>query len=125
MTVPSLDQVKQDAINAIKQVGDIAKNKQVSNASNLSAEEQKELTDQVDKIANDAIAKINDAATTTNDAVTATCDEAIKQITDLSIPTLDGAQTDALNAIESAKNAKPNDINNAAHLTGQRKAGFG
>ncbi|MCC4343534.1 DUF1542 domain-containing protein, partial [Limosilactobacillus reuteri] len=120
VTVPSLDQVKQDAINAIKQVQD-AKNKQISAASNLSAEEQKELTDQVDKIANDAIAKINDAATTTNDAVTATRDDAIKQITDLFIPTLDGAQTDAINAIESAKNAKLNDINNAAHLTDQEK----
>ena len=120
VTVPSLAQVKQDAINAIKQVQD-AKNKQISAASNLSAEEQKELTDQVDKIANDAIAKINDAATTTNDAVNATRDEAIKQITDLFIPTLDGAQTDAINAIESAKNAKLNDINNAAHLTDQEK----
>ena len=120
VTVPSLDQVKQDAINAIKQVQD-AKNKQIFAASNLSAEEQKELTDQVDKIANDAIAKINDAATTTNDAVTATRDDAIKQITDLFIPTLDGAQTDAINAIESAKNAKLNDINNAAHLTDQEK----
>ncbi|MFR0611598.1 DUF1542 domain-containing protein [Limosilactobacillus balticus] len=120
VTVPSLDQVKQDAINAIKQVQD-AKNKQIAAASNLSAEEQKELTDQVDKIANDAIAKINDAATTTNDAVTATRDDAIKQITDLFIPTLDGAQTDALNAIESAKNAKLNDINNAVHLTDQEK----
>nr|WP_304678568.1 DUF1542 domain-containing protein [uncultured Lactobacillus sp.] len=50
VTVPSLDQVKQDAINAIKQVQD-AKNKQISAASNLSAEEQKELSDQVDKIA--------------------------------------------------------------------------
>lgn len=120
VTVPSLDQVKQDAINAIKQVQD-AKNKQIAAASNLSAEEQKELTDQVDKIANDAIAKINDAATTTNDAVTATRDEAIKQITDLFIPTLDGAQTDAINAIESAKNAKLNDINNAAHLTDREK----
>ncbi|OCW64099.1 YSIRK signal domain/LPXTG anchor domain surface protein [Limosilactobacillus reuteri] len=120
VTVPSLDQIKQDAINAIKQVQD-AKNKQISAASNLSAEEQKELTDQVDKIANDAIAKINDAATTTNDAVTATRDDAIKQITDLFIPTLDGAQTDAINAIESAKNAKLNDINNAAHLTDQEK----
>ncbi|WLR80490.1 DUF1542 domain-containing protein [Limosilactobacillus reuteri] len=120
VTVPSLDQVKQDAINAIKQVQD-AKNKQIANASNLSAEEQKELTDQVDKIANDAIAKINEAATTTNDAVTATRDEAIKQITDLFIPTLNGAQTDAINAIESAKKAKLNDINNAAHLTDQEK----
>ncbi|OXE59829.1 YSIRK signal domain/LPXTG anchor domain surface protein [Limosilactobacillus reuteri] len=120
VTVPSLDQVKQDAINAIKQVQD-AKNKQIAAASNLSAEEQKELTDQVDKIANDAIAKINDAATTTNDAVNATRDEAIKQITDLFIPTLEGAQTDALNAIESAKNAKLTDINNATHLTDQEK----
>ena len=120
VTVPSLAQVKQDAINAIKQVQD-AKNKQISAASNLSAKEQKELSDQVDKIANDAIAKINDAATTTNDAVTAIRDDAIKQITDLFIPTLDGAQTDALNAIESAKNAKLNDINNAVHLTDQEK----
>ena len=120
VTVPSLDQVKQDAINAIKQVQD-AKNKQISAASNLSTEEQKELSDQVDKIANDAIAKINDSSTTTNDAVTATRDDAIKQITDLFIPTLDGAQTDALNAIESAKNAKLNDINNAAHLTDEEK----
>ncbi|MEY8613750.1 DUF1542 domain-containing protein [Limosilactobacillus reuteri] len=120
VTVPSLAQAKQDAINAIKQVQD-AKNKQISAASNLSAKEQKELSDQVDKIANDAIAKINDAATTTNDAVTAIRDDAIKQITDLFIPTLDGAQTDALNAIESAKNAKLNDINNAVHLTDQEK----
>uniref|UniRef100_UPI00272EAD31 DUF1542 domain-containing protein n=1 Tax=Lactobacillus intestinalis TaxID=151781 RepID=UPI00272EAD31 len=120
VSVPSLDQVKQDAINAIKQVQD-AKNKQISAASNLSAEEQKELSDQVDKIANDAIAKINDSSTTTNDAVTATRDDAVKQITDLFIPTLDGAQTDAFNAIESAKNAKLNDINNAAHLTDQEK----
>ena len=120
VTVPSLDQIKQDAINAIKQVQD-AKNKQISAASNLNAEEQKELSDQVDKIANDAIAKINDSSTTTNDAVNATRDEAIKQITDLFIPTLDGAQTDAINAIESAKNAKLNDINNAAHLTDQEK----
>ncbi|MCC4475889.1 DUF1542 domain-containing protein, partial [Limosilactobacillus reuteri] len=120
VTVPSLDQVKQDAINAIKQVQD-AKNKQIAAASNLSAEEQKELTDQVDKIANDAIAKINESSTTTNDAVTATRDDAIKQITDLFIPTLDGAQTDALNAIESAKNAKLTDINNATHLTDQEK----
>ncbi|GFI19895.1 DUF1542 domain-containing protein [Lactobacillus johnsonii] len=120
VTVPSLDQVKQDAINAIKQVQD-AKNKQISAASNLSTEEQKELSDQVDKIANDAIAKINDSSTTTNDAVTATRDDAIKQITDLFIPTLDGAQTDALNAIESAKNAKLNDIKNSAHLTDQEK----
>ncbi|OYT07183.1 DUF1542 domain-containing protein [Limosilactobacillus reuteri] len=120
VTVPSLAQAKQDAINAIKQVQD-AKNKQISATSNLSAKEQKELSDQVDKIANDAIAKINDAATTTNDAVTAIRDDAIKQITDLFIPTLDGAQTDALNAIESAKNAKLNDINNAVHLTDQEK----
>jgi hypothetical protein len=41
----------------------------------------------VAQIANDAIAKINDAATTTNDAVAATRDDAIKQITDLFIPT--------------------------------------
>ena len=120
VNVPSLDQVKQDAINAIKQVQD-AKNKQISAASNLSTEEQKELSDQVDKIANDAIAQINDSSTTTNDAITATRDDAIKQITDLFIPTLDGAQTDALNAIESAKNAKLNDINNATHLTDQEK----
>ncbi|WP_298493357.1 DUF1542 domain-containing protein, partial [uncultured Lactobacillus sp.] len=120
VTVPSLDQVKQDAINAIKQVQD-AKNKQISAASNLSAEERKELSDQVDKIASDAIAQINDSSTTTNDAVTVTRDDAIKQITDLFIPTLDGAQTDAINAIESAKNAKLNDINNATHLTDQEK----
>ena len=120
VTVPSLAQVKQDAINAIKQVQD-AKNKQISAASNLSTEEQKELSDQVDKIASDAIAQINDSSTTTNDAVTAIRDDAIKQITDLFIPTLDGAQTDAINAIESAKNAKLNDINNAAHLTDEEK----
>ena len=120
VTVPSLDQVKQAAINAIKQVQE-AKNQQITAASNLSAEEQKALTDQVDQIANDAIAKINDASMTINDAVTATRDDAIKQITDLFIPTLDGAQTDAINAIESAKNAKISDINNAAHLTAQEK----
>ncbi|MBD5805603.1 DUF1542 domain-containing protein [Limosilactobacillus walteri] len=120
VNVPSLDQAKKDAINAIKQV-QAAKNAQIAKADNLNADEQKALTDQVDKIANDAIAEINKPSTTTNDAVAATRDDAIKQITDLFIPTLDGAQTDAINAIESAKNAKIDDINNATHLTDQEK----
>ena len=120
VAVPSLDQAKQDAINAIKQV-QAAKNTQISDAKNLSADQQKSLTDQVDKIANDAIAKINDPATTTNDAVASTRDDAIKQITDLFIPTLDGAQNDATNAIETAKNAKIDEINNAQNLSDQEK----
>ncbi len=120
VNVPSLDQAKKDAINAIKQV-QAAKNAQIAKADNLSADEQKALTDQVDKIANDAIAEINKPTTTTNDAVAATRDDAIKQITDLFIPTLSGAQKDARDAIESAKNAKIDDINNATHLTDQEK----
>lgn len=120
VAVPSLDQAKQDAINAIKQV-QAAKNTQISDAKNLNADQQKSLTDQVNKIADDAIAKINDPATTTNDAVTATRDNAIDQITDLFIPTLDGAQDDATKAIETAKNAKIDEINNAQNLSDQEK----
>ena len=120
VNVPSLDQAKKAAINAIKQVQE-AKNAQIAKAANLSADEQKALTDQVNEIANDAIAEINKPTTTTNDAVAATRDDAIKQITDLFIPTLSSAQKDARDAIESAKNAKIDDINNATHLTDEEK----
>ncbi|WP_302117840.1 DUF1542 domain-containing protein [uncultured Limosilactobacillus sp.] len=120
VTVPSLDEAKKAAIEAIKQVQN-AKNKQISEANNLSTEEQKELTDQVDQIANEAIAKINDSSRSTNDAVAETRDDAIKQITDLFIPTLDGAQKDAIQAIETAKNAKIDEVNNATHLSNQEK----
>lgn len=120
VTVPSLAETKQAAIEAIKQVQE-AKNKQINDAKNLSSDAQKNLTDQVNKIANDAIAKINDPATTTNDAVTAARDNAIDQITNLFIPTLNDAQDDATKAIETAKNAKIDEINNAKNLSDQEK----
>lgn len=120
VTVPGLDETKQEAINAIKQVQE-SKNKQISDAKNLNADQQKSLTDQVNKIADEAIAKINDPATTTNDVVAATRDNAIDQITNLFIPTLNGAQDDATNAIETAKDAKIDEINNAKNLSDQEK----
>ena len=120
ITVPSLDETKQKAINAIKQVQE-SKNKQISDAKNLNADQQKSLTDQVNKIADDAIAQINDSSVTTNDSVATICDNAIDQITNLFIPTLDGAQKDATNAIETAKNAKIDEINNAQNLSDQEK----
>ncbi|MBB1070452.1 DUF1542 domain-containing protein [Limosilactobacillus sp. RRLNB_1_1] len=120
VTVPGLDEAKQNAINAIKQVQE-AKNKQINDAKNLNADQQKSLTDQVNKIANDAIAQINDSSVTTNDSVATIRDNAIDQITNLFIPTLDGAQDDATNAIETAKNAKIDEINNAKNLSDQEK----
>ena len=120
VSVPSLDETKQNSINAIKQVQE-AKNKQISDAKNLNADQQKSLTDQVNKIANDAIAQINDSSVTTNDLVATIRDNAIDQITNLFIPTLDGAQDDATNAIETAKNAKIDEINNAKNLSDQEK----
>ncbi|WP_251575486.1 DUF1542 domain-containing protein [Limosilactobacillus agrestimuris] len=120
VTVPSLDETKQNAINAIKQVQE-AKDKQISDAKNLNADQQKSLTDQVNKIADDAIAKINDPATSTNDGVKSVCDNAIDQITNLFIPTLDGAQDDATDAITAAKDAKIDEINNAKNLSDQEK----
>ena len=120
VTVPGLDEAKQNAINAIKQVQE-AKNKQISDAKNLNADQQKSLTDQVNKIANDAIAQINDSSVTTNDSVATIRDNAIDQITNLFIPTLDGAQDDATNAIETAKNTKIDEINNAKNLSDQEK----
>ena len=120
VTVPSLDETKQNAINAIKQVQE-AKDKQISDAKNLNADQQKSLTDQVNKIADDAIAKINDPATSTNDGVKSVCDNAIDQITNLFIPTLNGAQDDATDAITAAKDAKIDEINNAKNLSDQEK----
>ena len=120
ITVPGLDETKQKAINAIKQVQE-SKNKQISDAKNLNADQQKSLTDQVNKIADDAIAQINDSSVTTNDSVATIRDNAIDQITNLFIPTLDGAQKDATNAIETAKNAKIDEINNAQNLSDQEK----
>ena len=117
ITVPGLDETKQKAINAIKQVQE-SKNKQISDAKNLSSDAQKSLTDQVNKIANDAIAKINDPATSTNDGVKSVRDNAIDQITNLFIPTLDGAQDDATGAITAAK---VNAINKADNLSAQEK----
>ncbi|WP_276804188.1 DUF1542 domain-containing protein [Lactobacillus hominis] len=118
--VPSLDEVKQNAINAIKQVQE-AKNKQIADATNLSPEEQKNLTDQVNKIADDAIAKINDPATTTNDAVKTARDNAIDQITNLFIPTLDSAKRNANDAIDNAVKSKTDEINKASNLSDKAK----
>ena len=112
VNVPSLAETKQAAINAIKQVQN-AKNSQIEEAKNLSADEQKNLIDQVNKIAQDAINKLNDSATTTNEVITDTRDKAIDQITNLFIPTLDSVQTDAQEAIHSAKKAKIDEINKA------------
>lgn len=120
INVPSLNETKQSAVDAIKQVQN-AKNSQIEAAKNLSADEQKSLIDQVNKIAQEAIAKIDDPATTTNDAVTETRDQAIDQITNLFIPTLDGAQKDATEAINAAKEAKIEEINKATNLTPQSK----
>ncbi|WP_304682314.1 DUF1542 domain-containing protein, partial [Lactobacillus taiwanensis] len=120
INVPSLNENKQSAVDAIKQVQN-AKNSQIEAAKNLSADEQKSLIDQVNKIAQEAIAKINDPAITTNNAIIETRDQAIDQITNLFIPTLDSAQKDATEAITSAKEAKIEEINHATNLTPQTK----
>ncbi|MTE03451.1 DUF1542 domain-containing protein [Lactobacillus johnsonii] len=120
VNVPSLTETKQAAIDAIKQVQN-AKNSQIEEAKNLSADEQKNLIDQVNKIAQDAINKLNDPATTTNEVITDTRDKAIDQITNLFIPTLDSVQKDAQEAINSAKEAKIDEINKADNLTDQMK----
>ena len=120
VNVSSLAETKQVAIDAIKQVQN-AKNSQIEEAENLSADEQKNLIDQVNKIAQDAINKLNDPATTTNEVITDTRDKAIDQITNLFIPTLDSVKKDAQEAINSAKEAKIDEINKADNLTDQLK----
>ena len=120
VNVPSLSETKQAAIDAIKQVQK-AKNSQIEEAKNLSADEQKNLIDQVNKIAQDAINKLNDSATTTNEVITDTRDKAIDKITNLFIPTLDSVQKDAQEAINSAKEAKIEEINKADNLTDQMR----
>ncbi len=75
----------------------------------------------MNKIAQDAINKLNDSATTTNEVITDTRDKAIDQITNLFIPTLDSVQKDAQEAINSAKEAKIDEINKADNLTDQMK----
>ncbi|MCH5385303.1 DUF1542 domain-containing protein [Limosilactobacillus reuteri] len=60
IVIPSLNEKKQDSIDALNEVRE-AKKEEINNANNLSQDEKDELTKQVDQIADNAINAINGA----------------------------------------------------------------
>ena len=118
VTVPESSQAKQDAIKAIDDAAD-AKKEAIKNAPNLTSEEKKSLTDQVDQAATDAKKNINDA---TNDLDVDTAkNEGLKKINDLDIPTDSKVKDAAIAEIDAALNKKLDEINNATALTADEK----
>ncbi|MCC4387308.1 DUF1542 domain-containing protein [Limosilactobacillus reuteri] len=118
IAVPSLNEKKQDSIDALNEVRD-AKKEEINNANNLSQDEKDELTKQVDQIADNAINAINGA----KDDQTAKNAEnkGIQDILDVKVPSLDEVKTNAKQAIADALESKTNEINTASNLDSATK----
>ncbi len=118
IAVPSLNEKKQDSIDALNEVRD-AKKEEINNANNLNQDEKDELTKQVDQIADNAINAINGA----KDDQTAKNAEnkGIQDILDVKVPSLDEVKTNAKQAIADALESKTNEINAASNLDSATK----
>ena len=118
IAVPSLDEKKQDSIDALNEVRE-AKKEEINNANNLSQDEKDELTKQVDQIADNAINAIDGAKDdqTAKDAE----NKGIQDILDVKVPSLDEAKTNAKQAVADALESKTNEINAASNLDSATK----
>ncbi|WP_242362194.1 DUF1542 domain-containing protein [Limosilactobacillus antri] len=119
VTVPSLADAKQDALQAIE---DVLKQKvaEINGAAHLTAQEKQDLISQAQQAADNAKDRINQA--TTNDDAVKQRDAGVQQITNVKVPTLAEKRAAALAAIDEALAAKQGEINNAANLSDQEKA---
>ncbi|WP_427830507.1 DUF1542 domain-containing protein [Limosilactobacillus reuteri] len=118
IAVPSLNEKKQDSIDALNEVRE-AKKEEINNANNLSQDEKDELTKQVDQIADNAINAINGAKDdqTAKDAE----NKGIQDILDVKVPSLDDVKTNAKQAVADALESKTNEINAASNLDSATK----
>ena len=114
VTVPGLSDIKKESIDLINKALN-EKQDEINNASNLSQDEKQELIDQAKKIATEAINEINNAQT--NDEAKEAADTGVKNIENVSIPSIEDAKKNATQAIDDALNSKKNEINNASNLT--------
>jgi LPXTG-motif cell wall-anchored protein len=117
--VPSLDDAKSDAKNAIDQAAQ-TKDAAIDAAPNLTAEEKADLKKQVSDAANEAKGKI-DAATKDADVKTAQTDGE-QAINNVNVPDTSATKDAAKNAIDQAAQTKDNAIDAAPNLTAEEKA---
>ncbi len=116
--IPTLDGAKTGANNSID-AAKKAKIDEINNAKNLSDQEKQDLTNKVNQAAADATKAIKDA--TTNDAVKDAETKGLKDINDITVPSLADKQQAAIEALNSARDAKLNSIDNASGLTDSDK----
>ena len=118
ITVPSLDNAKQDATQLID---DVLKQKEdeINNATHLTDEEKNDLIKQAEDAANEAKDKINQS--TTNDDVAKERDTGIEKITNIKVPSLDDAKKNASKAIDDALEDKTKEINDQSNLSDKEK----
>ena len=118
ITVPGLSDIKKESIDLINKALN-EKQEEINNASNLSQEEKQKLIDQAKKVSTEAINEINNAQT--NDEAKEAAYTGVKNIENVSIPSIEDAKRNANQAIDDALNSKKNEINNASNLTDSEK----
>ncbi len=118
VTVPGLSDIKKESIDLINKALS-EKQEEINNASNLSQDEKQDLIDQAKKVATEAIDEINNSQT--NDEAKQAADTGVKNIENISIPSLNDAKNNANQAIDDALNSKKNEISNASNLTDSEK----
>ena len=114
--VPSLDDAKSDAKDAINTA--LTDKKTAISGTNLTDEEKSTLVGQAQKLADDAINKINQA--TTNDAVNTAKGTGVENIKNINVPTTSATKDAAKAAIDQAAKTKDDAID-ASSLTAEEK----
>ena len=99
VTVPGLSDIKKESIDLINKALN-EKQDEINNASNLSQDEKQELIDQAKKVATEAINEINNART--NDEAKEAADTGVKNIENVSIPSIEDAKKNASRIVNNA-----------------------
>ncbi|MCI2030911.1 DUF1542 domain-containing protein, partial [Limosilactobacillus sp.] len=117
--VPETSPVKDQANQAIDDAL-AAKNKQIDDATNLSDSEKQALKDQAKKIADDAKAAIKNAKDSAE--VNKTRDQAVNDIANVPVPSLDDTKKQANDMVDKALAKKTDQINDIDTLSPTDKA---
>ena len=119
--VPSLQDQKKQAKDAIADA--LAKKQaEINNAANLAPDEKSDLNNQAQQAADNANKNID--AATDDAAVNKAEQDGLNDINGIHVPSLAEKQNEAKAAIDEAKKAKDDDIDNANNLSDADKAGL-
>ncbi|UTW41096.1 DUF1542 domain-containing protein [Lactobacillus intestinalis] len=116
--MPGLDDHKRNAIDSLDEAK-TTKLTEISNATNLTAKEKNQLTQQVNTEYNKALDNIN-KATTNSEADKASAD-GVAAILNIEIPSLSEKKQDSMMLLNEVREAKKEEINSATNLSEDEK----